>query len=74
MTVKVVMFKPGMKVNVTSKEKILLEVIFDGSFEVHDVDNNVDKVVFTTEEVPFNNTLDVILPAGNYVVQDIVSE
>jgi hypothetical protein len=71
MQVKVVKFQPGMKIDVTAKDKILLEVIFNGAFEVHDVTNNVDVVVIKTSEVPFNNTVAVILPAGSYVVQDI---
>jgi hypothetical protein len=71
MKIKVVRFNPGMKIDVSAEDKILLEVIFNGSFEVHDVNNNVDVVIIKTAEVPFNNTVDVILPAGSYVVQDI---
>jgi hypothetical protein len=71
MKVKVVEFQPGMKTNVNADEKILLEIIFGGSFEVHDINNNVDMVVVRSLEVPFNNTVNVIMPAGQYVVQDI---
>jgi len=71
MTVKIVKFSPGNKIEVDLNEKALLEVIFEGSFEVHDLTNNVDKLIIDTAEVPFNNTVDIILPAGKYVVQDI---
>jgi hypothetical protein len=71
MDVKVFKYS-GQSQEFSLEGKTLVEVIYENGFEIHNKDTDLDVLLVRTEGVPFNNSVDVILPTGNYILQPIV--